>query len=199
MSDENHPLTLPEDILANVIVIERKSTEKFARDIPAAPLPVSDFLDPIRDDEFARNGGIKRSIIFNVIGDHGQNKSSGNRFAEPQLQRSNPIIHNVIIDSVEEWTVFNWNINCQVIHLHINPMFVTKINETEIEPYWCEHARSAIWWKYRYNRHQLHSELRFNDFIGPSIIHSQMLVYADLGLVQAIHRSTGISKNIAES
>ena len=83
--------------------------KKIAEKIPAAPLPVSDFLEPISDDEFSRCGGRKRSIVFNVVVPGGLTNYSGTQSAASQLQRSNPVIQNVILGAVEEWTIFNFN------------------------------------------------------------------------------------------
>jgi len=58
---------LPGDVLAKIVVIN----DKKAMSLPPVPLPVSSFLNPITDAEFASAGGKKRSIIFNMIGnDH---------------------------------------------------------------------------------------------------------------------------------
>ena len=57
-----------------MIVVEAKkagaltTTVSIATNIPAAPLPVTDYLKPITDEEFANAGGKKRSVIFNMIG-----------------------------------------------------------------------------------------------------------------------------------
>jgi FtsP/CotA-like multicopper oxidase with cupredoxin domain len=53
ISEGAHPIVLPDDILATVIVIDAADSMS----IPKAPLPVSDFLAPITDDELANNGG----------------------------------------------------------------------------------------------------------------------------------------------
>jgi len=70
ISQGNDPIVLPGDVLAKVIVVEIKKVEAkvIATSIPPAPLPLSDYLKPISDEEFASAGGKKRSIIFNMIG-----------------------------------------------------------------------------------------------------------------------------------
>jgi FtsP/CotA-like multicopper oxidase with cupredoxin domain len=74
LSQGNKPIILPGDVLARLIVVDVKSTAaasvstaSTASTIPPTPLPVSDYLMPISDEEFASAGGKKRSIIFNMI------------------------------------------------------------------------------------------------------------------------------------
>lgn len=70
ISQGNSPIVLPGDVLAKVIVVETKKVEVkvLATSIPPTPLPLSDYLKPISDEEFASAGGKKRNIIFNMIG-----------------------------------------------------------------------------------------------------------------------------------
>ncbi len=72
ISQGNNPIVLPGDVLAKLIVVDVKSAPAVsattASAIPPTPLPVSEYLKPITDVEFANTGGKKRSIIFNMIG-----------------------------------------------------------------------------------------------------------------------------------
>jgi FtsP/CotA-like multicopper oxidase with cupredoxin domain len=75
LSQGNKPIILPGDVLARLIVVDVKSTAAASvstastgSTIPPTPLPVSDYLMPISDEEFASAGGKKRSIIFNMLG-----------------------------------------------------------------------------------------------------------------------------------
>jgi FtsP/CotA-like multicopper oxidase with cupredoxin domain len=176
---------LPGDVLARVVVLERKTIKKIAEKIPAAPLPVSDFLEPISDDEFSRCGGKKRSIVFNVVGRGGLTNYPGTQSAASQLQRSNPVIQNVILGAVEEWTIFNFNSNSHSFHIHVNPMFVTKINDQPIDPYWCDTVALPAGGSPEMPT-SVTFRMRFRDFVGPYILQSQMLQYSDLGLVQRV-------------
>jgi FtsP/CotA-like multicopper oxidase with cupredoxin domain len=102
-----------------------------------------------------------------------------------RLQPANTIIQNVILGSVEEWTIFNCNSIAHSFHIHVNPMFITKINGQPINPYWCDtvalpaggtpEAPTSVTFR-----------MRFKDFVGPYILHSQMLQYSDLGMVQRV-------------
>lgn len=185
ISNSKQGSILPGDVLATVVVRERRTIKKIAEKIPAAPLPVSDFLSPISDDEFSRCGGKKRSIVFNVVGRDGLTQDSGIQSADSQLQRSNPVIQNVILGAVEEWTIFNFNSMSHSFHIHVNPMFVTMINDQPIEPYWCDTVALPAGGSPEMPT-SVTFRMRFRDFEGPYILQSQMLQYSDLGLVQRV-------------
>jgi FtsP/CotA-like multicopper oxidase with cupredoxin domain len=224
---------LPGDILAKIVVVESKK----AMALPATPLPVSRFLKPISDEEFASAGGKKRSIIFNMTGNDNLDPSrngpsvmekaiagaavmaseikesakknialakegiskvtgkpiEGSKYYPPfvfptydyQLQPANTIIQNVILGAVEEWTIFNCNGIAQAFHIHVNPMFITKINGNPVDPYWCDTIGLPLGGTSE-NPTSITFRMRFTDFVGPYILHSQMLQYSDLGMVQRV-------------
>ena len=224
---------LPGDVLAKIVVVDSKKVMS----LPSAPLPVSSFLDPIADQEFASAGGKKRSIIFNMVGndnlESSQNAPSiidkaranvsaiasgiaesykknsamakeeiakltgkpmeGPKYFPPflpptydyQLQPANVIIQNVILGEVEEWTIFNCNSIAQSFHIHVNPMYITKVNGESIKPYWCDTVALPAGGTLE-NPTSVTFRMRFNDFVGPYILHSQMLQYSDLGMVQRV-------------
>ena len=181
----NQEEALPGDVLAKIIVLEKKSTKPIAEKMPATPLPVSDFLEPISDDEFARCGGKKRSIVFNMVGSDGLTQSPEGQSTNIQLQRSNSIIENVILGAVEEWTIFNCNSIAQSFHIHVNPMYIIKVNGESVKPYWCDTVALRAGGTPE-NPTSITFRMRFNDFVGPYILHSQMLQYSDLGMVQRV-------------
>ena len=239
----NNPIILPGDVLATVIVVDAKiagaptNSAPTATTIPAAPLPVTDYLKPITDEEFANAGGKKRSVIFNMIGNeikqNAENSFSawnnamtsltemssdaiesfkkntakakddlskligmpitGSVYIAPnpvpkyeyELQASNTIIQNIILGDVEEWTIFNCNNLSHVFHIHVNPMFITRINGTSIKPYWCDTVAlpaggTALEPK------SITFRMRFDDFTGPYVMHCQMLQHSDLGMIQRV-------------
>jgi len=102
-----------------------------------------------------------------------------------QLQPANTIIQNVILGAVEEWTIFNCNSIAQAFHIHVNPMFITKINGTPVDPYWCDTVALPAGGTPE-NPTSITFRMRFKDFLGPYILHSQMLQYSDLGMVQRV-------------
>lgn len=223
---------LPGDFLAKIIVVEDKSFS--AKNIPAAPLPVSSFLKPISDEELAGCGGRKRSIVLNMKGDvdlknlsHSQfgwdefipNASSvassagnfikdnlaktGLKLVQPsgqsvgdslipeliatstpnyKLQPSNATIQYVLEGAVEEWTIFNCNSICRPFHIHVNPMYITKVNGKPIDPYWCDTVALPGGGTQEMPT-SVTFRMRFADFSGPYIMHSQMLRDSDLGMI----------------
>lgn len=224
---------LPGDVLAKIVVVNAKKVMTLA----PTPLPVSSFLKPITDEEFANGGGKKRSIIFNMIGndhlDSSRNAPSlidqvvagatsiasemtesykknsalakegiakltgrpmeGQKYFPPfvfpkydyQLQAANTIIQNVILGAAEEWTIFNCNSIAHSFHIHVNPMFVTRINGNPVDPYWCDTVALPLGGTPE-NPTSITFRMRFKDFVGPYILHSQMLQYSDLGIVQRV-------------
>ena len=224
---------LPGDVLAKIVVIDSKKVMS----LPPTTLPISSFLKPITDQEFASAGGKKRSIIFNMIGndnlDPSRNEPSaiekamasatviasefkesakknialakegiskvtgtpieGSKYFPPfvfptydyQLQAANVIIQNVILGAVEEWTIFNCNSIAHAFHIHVNPMLITKINGEPINPYWCDTVPLLAGGTPEMPT-SVTFRMRFKDFVGPYILHSQMLQYSDLGMVQRV-------------
>ena len=104
---------------------------------------------------------------------------------EYQLQPSNTMIQNVILDSVEEWTIFNCNSIAHAFHIHVNPMFITKVNGEPIKPYWCDTVALPAGGTAEMPT-SVTFRMRFKDFVGPYILHSQMLQYSDLGMIQRV-------------
>lgn len=236
ISQGNNPIVLPGDVLAKVIVVEAKKAIAPVA-IPPTPLPISDYLKPISDEEFASSGGKKRSIIFNMIGNELEQRSDsvfsswnkafasvaeassdameaikkntakakqevskitgrpmeGSVYIAPnpvpkydyELQPSNTMIQNVILGDVEEWTIYNCNNLSHVFHIHVNPMFITKINGLPIKPYWCDTIALPAGGTASEPK-SITFRMRFNDFTGPFIMHCQMLVHSDLGMIQRV-------------
>ena len=102
-----------------------------------------------------------------------------------QLQPANPIGHTVILDAVEEWTLFNCNPIAHCVHIHVNPMYVTRVNGVSIDPYWCDTVTLPAGGTPEMPTTTT-IRMRFKDFSGPFILHSQMLQYADLGMIQRV-------------
>ena len=227
-----HPIVLPDDILATVIVIDAADSMS----IPKAPLPVSDFLAPITDDEFANNGGKKRNIIFKMIGNdalenaqqtpskldqaavvlsslvaqaeksyqlnklqlqHKIATTFGSKSQVPiyppppnlvppfDIQVANTLNEIAILDAVEEWTIFNMNHLAHVFHIHVNPMYVIKVNGKPIEPYWCDTLALPTGGTSQ-NPSSVTFRMRFKDFVGPYLLHNQRLQASDLGMIQRV-------------
>jgi FtsP/CotA-like multicopper oxidase with cupredoxin domain len=239
ISQGNNPIVLPGDVLAKVIVVEAKKADPKAAaiSIPPTPLPVSDYLKPISDEEFASAGGKKRSVIFNMIGNEVEQQADSTFLAwnkafasiaelssdtfesikkntakakqevskitgrpmegsvyiapnpipkyEYELQPSNTMIQNIMLGDVEEWTIYNCNDLSHVLHIHVNPMMITKINGLPIKSYWCDTVALPAGGTASEPK-SITFRMRFNDFAGPFIMHCQMLVHSDLGMIQRV-------------
>lgn len=232
LSEGAQPIVLPEDILAKVIVVDSKDTMS----IPSAPLPVSCFLEPITDEEFANHGGKKRNIIFKMTGNESllnAQQASGviaqaaetlgslvakaeksyqhNKLQLQQklaltfgstsqapiyppppdltppfdIQAANTLNEIAILDAVEEWTVFNLNHLAHVFHIHVNPMYIIKVNGKPVEPYWCDTIALPTGGTSQ-NPSSVTFRMRFKDFTGPYILHNQRLQASDLGMIQRV-------------
>jgi FtsP/CotA-like multicopper oxidase with cupredoxin domain len=232
LSEGAQPIVLPDDILAKVIVVDSKDTMS----IPSAPLPVSRFLEPITDEEFASHGGKKRNIIFKMTGNESllnaqqatgvlaqatdvlasliakaeqsfqhnklqlQQKISSTFGFQSQAQVYPPLpnlmpafdiqtantLHEIaILDAVEEWTIFNMNHLAHVFHIHVNPMYIIKVNGKPVEPYWCDTIALPTGGTSQ-NPSSVTFRMRFKDFTGPYILHNQRLQASDLGMIQRV-------------
>jgi len=232
ISEGVKPIVLPEDILAKVIVLDSKDSMS----VPNTPLPVSRFLDPITDDEFANHGGKKRNIIFKMNGNESLFKAQqapsrldqaaevlgslvakaeksyqynklqlqqklastfGSQSQAPvyppppkltplfDIQAANTLNEIVILDAVEEWTVLNMNELAHVFHIHVNPMYIIKVNGKPVEPYWCDTVALPAGGTSKHPS-SVTFRMRFKDFVGPYILHNQRLQASDLGMIQRV-------------
>jgi FtsP/CotA-like multicopper oxidase with cupredoxin domain len=101
------------------------------------------------------------------------------------IQAANTLHEIAILDAVEEWTVFNMNHLAHVFHIHVNPMYIIKVNGTPIEPYWCDTVALPTGGTGQ-NPSSVTFRMRFKDFIGPYILHNQRLQASDLGMIQRV-------------
>ncbi|MEP6679562.1 MAG: multicopper oxidase domain-containing protein [Betaproteobacteria bacterium] len=102
------------------------------------------------------------------------------------FQSSRAITQTVALDSVEEWTIFNANNIRHPFHIHVNPMYIVKINGVALaEPYWADTialpnqgtpaAPTSITFR-----------MRFVHYSGPYVMHCHMLVHEDMGMMQGV-------------
>ena len=101
------------------------------------------------------------------------------------IQPANTLNEIVILDAVEEWTIFNMNSIAHVFHIHVNPMYVIKVNGLSVKPYWCDTLALPVGGTLQ-EPTSVTFRMRFNDFSGPYILHSQMLQNSDLGMIQRV-------------
>ena len=101
------------------------------------------------------------------------------------IQAANTLNEIAILDAVEEWTVFNMNHLSHVFHIHVNPMYIIKVNGKPVEPYWCDTIALPTGGTSQ-NPSSVTFRMRFKDFIGPYILHNQRLQASDLGMIQRV-------------
>lgn len=101
------------------------------------------------------------------------------------IQAANTLNEIAILDAVEEWTVFNMNHLSHVFHIHVNPMYVMKVNGKPVEPYWCDTVALPVGGTPQ-NPSSVTFRMRFKNFTGPYILHNQRLQASDLGMIQRV-------------
>ena len=140
-------------------------------------------------ESFKKNRALANEEIARLTGKPMEGSKYFSPFIPPvydyQLQPANTIIQNVILGAVEEWTIFNCNSIAHSFHIHVNPMYVTKVNGSPVEPYWCDTVAFPPGGTPEMPT-SVTFRMRFKDFVGPYILHSQMLQYSDLGMVQRV-------------
>jgi FtsP/CotA-like multicopper oxidase with cupredoxin domain len=101
------------------------------------------------------------------------------------IQAANTLNEIAILDAVEEWTVFNMNHLAHVFHIHVNPMYIIKVNGESVEPYWCDTVTVPAGGTSQ-NPSSVTFRMRFKDFVGPYLLHNQRLLLSDLGMIQLV-------------
>jgi FtsP/CotA-like multicopper oxidase with cupredoxin domain len=101
------------------------------------------------------------------------------------FQSASSITQTVPLDSVEEWTVYNMNSVGHPFHIHVNPMYVIKINSQPITPFWCDTLALPIGGTPSIPT-SITFRSRFIDFTGPYVMHCHMLAHEDLGMMQGV-------------
>ncbi len=229
--------TLPEDILAEVVVVESAG----AMSLPQPPFPRTPFLDPVTDAEIAASGGLKRNIVFRAISnallvgapntspitdapasgllspgsDAGEwvyntdatsmmntaftvgavgttanpNPPTPTATTAPDqywpFQSPSAPTQIVRLGSAEEWTVYNMNRVAHPFHIHVNPIWVTKVNGVPIEPYWADTVALPIGGSPTAPT-SITFRTRFLHYTGPYVMHCHMLAHEDMGMMQGV-------------
>ena len=101
------------------------------------------------------------------------------------FQSASAITQTVPLDSVEEWTVYNMNSVGHTFHIHVNPMYVIKINGQPVTPFWCDTLALPIGGTPSVPT-SITFRSRFRDFTGPYVMHCHMLAHEDLGMMQGV-------------
>ncbi len=187
-----------EEIVARVVV----EGEPTAMTMPSADrLPVYDDHRPIGDEELARHGGKQRDLVLGVLskdsellarpipeGEQWFNPAGGPVFATgafgPVLamapyQSSLTPTQTVALDSVEEWTIHNLDAYPHPFHIHVNDMYVVRINDEPVTPFWCDTLPIPP-------RGSFTFRMRFADFSGKFVWHCHALNHEDMGMMQLV-------------
>jgi len=102
------------------------------------------------------------------------------------FQSSRAITQVVDFNSVEEWTIYNMNNIRHPFHIHVNPMYIVKINGKPVdEPYWVD----TIGLPNQGSPQEPTSitfRMRFIHYSGPYVMHCHMLVHEDMGMMQGV-------------
>lgn len=101
------------------------------------------------------------------------------------FQSASSITQTVPLNSVEEWTVYNMNSVGHPFHIHVNPMYVIKINGLPVTPFWCDTLALPVGGTPSIPT-SITFRSRFKDFRGPYVMHCHMLVHEDLGMMQGV-------------
>jgi FtsP/CotA-like multicopper oxidase with cupredoxin domain len=101
------------------------------------------------------------------------------------IQAANTLNEIAILDTVEEWTVFNLNQISHVFHIHVNPMYIIKVNNEPVAPYWCDTVTLPAGGTSQQPT-SVTFRMRFKDFTGPYLLHNHRLLLSDLGMIQRV-------------
>ena len=162
---------------------------------PITNAPASDLLSPgseIRDWVYNTDLTSVMNTVFSV----GSASTSASTIPADPTGTTNPsqyypfqsassITQTVPLDSVEEWTVYNMNSVGHPFHIHVNPMYVIKINGQPIIPFWCDTLALPVGGTPT-NPTSITFRSRFRDFTGPYVMHCHMLAHEDLGMMQGV-------------
>ncbi len=192
----------PEEIVARVVV----EGEPAAMAMPSpARLPVYDDHGPITDEELARHGGKQRNLVLGILqkddprvarpipeGEEWFNPGSapgrefvfatgnfGPELAMTPYQSSLTPTQTVALGSVEEWTIHNLDGYPHPFHIHVNDMYVVRVNGEAVEPFWCDTLPIPPFGSFTFR-------MRFADFSGKFVWHCHALNHEDMGMMQLV-------------
>jgi FtsP/CotA-like multicopper oxidase with cupredoxin domain len=101
------------------------------------------------------------------------------------FQSTRALTQTVALDSVEEWTVFSMNNVRHPFHIHVNPMYVVKVNGQPVEPYWADTIPLPAGGSVTQPT-SITFRSRFLHYTGPYVMHCHMLAHEDLGMMQGV-------------
>ena len=70
-------------------------------------------------------------------------------------------------------------------HIHVNAMYIIKIDGVPVEPYWCDTQALPLNGTPGAPK-TITFRMRFVDFAGPFVMHCHMLQHEDMGMMQRV-------------
>ncbi len=174
-------------------------------------LPLYNNYQPITDAELAQHGGKTRAVILAILDTDspllpqpiptdenwfvpakddsflsGSVFTTGNKGSVlAPYQTALATTQIVALNAVEEWTLYNLNDYPHPFHIHINDIFITKVNGQDIEPYWADtvplppHGTPE-------KPTSITFRSRFTDFTGKFVWHCHALDHEDMGMMELV-------------
>lgn len=203
----NPSVPLYEEIVARVLI--QGQPVQIPMPSVASFTPHADFA-PITDAELAGSGGQTRNLVLgmfglkhsripkpipvgegwflpeneggelfgNVVFATGDNSDPASLVAP--FQSASALSQTVRLDDVEEWTVTNPDPFPHPFHIHVNDMYVVKINDQRLDqPYWVDTLLIP-------SRGSITFRMRFKDFDGSFVWHCHILEHEDMGMMQLV-------------
>jgi FtsP/CotA-like multicopper oxidase with cupredoxin domain len=118
------------------------------------------------------------------------------------FQSSKALTQLVALDSVEEWTIVNMNNIRHPFHIHVNPMYIVKMNGVPVEPFWADTIGLPFSdenptppnppnpppapFVPGAGMGSVTFRMRFRHFTGRYVMHCHMLVHEDMGMMQGV-------------
>lgn len=140
--------------------------------IPAPLPPGEEWALPVGE------GGNLSNLVFGT----GTGNSATNTEVFPFQSASGSAIvsQTVNLNAVEEWTIATLDGFPHPFHMHINDMYVVKINELELpQPYWADTLTIPP-------NGSVTFRVRFKDYDGAFVWHCHILEHEDLGMMQLV-------------
>lgn len=168
------PIT-PEEVAAHGGVIRNLILGVFPLNSPRLPSQL-----PVNEEWYlpAGEGGVLGSVVFGT----GLNNSPTSDKVYPfQSETGAAIISQTVnLGAVEEWTITTSDGFPHPFHMHVNDMYVIKVNgQVLAKPYWADTLVIPP-------NGSLTFRTRFKDFDGAFVWHCHVLEHEDLGMMQLV-------------
>ena len=122
-------------------------------------------------------GGVLSSLVFGT-GD--LSSSTGKVYPFQSATGAAVVSQTVQLGAVEEWTVATLDGFPHPFHMHVNDMYVVKVNGQDlVNPYWADTLTIPPGGSITFR-------VRFKDFDGAFVWHCHVLEHEDLGMMQLV-------------